>query len=803
MDSNGTRFALLDAPADFRTASEACGWDDEAGAFTLARQDEPRLPRLDSATALARWAEATPYVLDDHGLLGRVSADRRTVEVARSWPAAEWRPLLAARAREATAAASADAFTLDPVDAPAGARFADLHLGGSGLLAAPYTDGGAAHGLVAVHLRRRWQLRAALPFRPVRAWVDDDDRVWVAGEEGLALCRGAPLPQAYHPRADRFQPVEVEPDPLRVLWTQPLPPHAGVVGLAADDALLLVLAREPDGGAAPRQAILARPLGGGPEAPFTRHAVPAALPFATDLAALGGGRVLLLAPLEEGAGRAARRDAPVLLLETAAGGPRARLLPERWPRSSEAAVRLVRHRDRRVRHLGDDGVHRLYRLAQARFARAAEATLTAPLDSGEPGTAWHRLYLEARVPPGCRLRLAARASDDPEDGDVPFHDQPDPAWSPLASELPFAAPRVAPERDRSGLFEVLLQRGRDRGEVRDLRGQYLRLRLTLEGDGRHTPAVHALRAWYPRFSWQAHYLPPHFHQQAPPPDPRSAATGPANAADLRERILACCEGLLTPVEDRIAAAEALVVPGAAPAAFLPRLAALLGDAPRPRWPEARVRRWLAALGGLQRRKGSFGALCQGLDAATDGAVRRGEIVPVELFRLRRTMGTALGISLDDARHPLTLGTGQSGNSLVGESLLLSADQARELLALFAPGLAREGAEREAVERLFDAHARRLTVVLHGPARALRAVVEEVLPALVPAAVQWTILEREHPFVLGLSPLLRIDTYLEQEPPPRPVRLDRTVVARGDLLQNPVALDPEQAGRAGEPAGGPA
>ena len=67
-----------------------------------------------------------------------------------------------------------------------------------------------------------------------------------------------------------------------------------------------------------------------------------------------------------------------------------------------------------------------------------------------------------------------------------------------------------------------------------------------------------------------------------------------------------------------------------------------------------------------------------------------------------------------------------------------------------------------------------------------------LPALVPATVQWAIRSSEHPFVPGLSPLLGIDTWLEASPPARPVVLDRTRLGRGDLLHNPVALDPEHA-----------
>jgi hypothetical protein len=138
---------------------------------------------------------------------------------------------------------------------------------------------------------------------------------------------------------------------------------------------------------------------------------------------------------------------------------------------------------------------------------------------------------------------------------------------------------------------------------------------------------------------------------------------------------------------------------------------------------------------------------------------------------------------------LTLGTGQSGNSIVGPSLILGDDDRREFLALFAPELA-AGADAETLEQFFDRYARRITVVLHGPARALRRTLEQVLAEQTPAWVTWAVRESDHPFVLGLSPLLGIDTYLEPQPPAQRVVLDATPLGRGALLRNPVALSPE-------------
>ncbi len=806
MDSNGTRFLLLNSAADFAEQSGDCGWDAALKAFTLARRDMPRLPELPAEQARDALAAAAPLVLDGHGQYGRVSGDGRRFEFALRWPAAEpdWRPVLAELAGDG--APSLEALVLDPVDAPADTAFSDLHIGGGGLAALAWR-GAHRSGLTLVHLRARWQALCDLEpgFAPKRVWVDGENRVWLAGDAALALCRGGPLPQPYAPRPERFEPDPVNPDPLRPLWQQALPDNAGLVALTADaDWLYLLVELAPAADGSVPQAILRRRLDDRADQPLERYPVDASLPYASDLAiamtdAGPLGQLLLLAPLDATAQAESRRDCALVELVAEEGGMdgarAARARPQRWPMRALASPRFVRAPDGLPRYLADDRPRRLYPLAQARFVQRAEAVLSRRLDAGEPDTLWHRLTLDACIPPGCRLAVAARVCDDwDRRGEAGWDEQPEPLWLPQASELPFAAGPLDAVPGQEGLFEILLQR--PNGAVRELRGRYLELRLTLTGDGRHSPAIHALRAWFPRFSWQRAYLPEHFHQQERPPAVTPAAREAANAADLRERLLAALEGMLTPIEDRIAASECLLYPESLPAARLDGVAALLGVDLPGHWPEARRREWLAHQGGLQRRRGSFAGLCLALDIATDGALGRGQIVPVEEFRLRRTLATVLGIDMSDARHPLTLGTGQSGNSIVGESLILTDEDAREFLALFAPELAHTPRDRRAVNEFFDRHARRLTVLLHGEARALRRTVEAILPTQVPATVQWTIRESDHPFVPGLSPLLQIDTYLERQPPFGRVVLERTRLGRGDLLTNPAALSPEHAPAAG-------
>lgn len=253
-------------------------------------------------------------------------------------------------------------------------------------------------------------------------------------------------------------------------------------------------------------------------------------------------------------------------------------------------------------------------------------------------------------------------------------------------------------------------------------------------------------------------------------------------------MLAALEGVLTPLEGQIASSEVLLSPVHTPEQHLPWLAELLGQVFPEHWPTARKRRWLEATGTLQRCRGTLAGLNLALDILTDGAVARGQVVLVENFRLRRTMATILGLSMDDSGHPLTLGTGMSGNSLVGDSLILSDAEGREFLALFAPELAGEK-DTAIVEAFFQRYANQVTVLLHGPAKALQDVVQAVLEEQMPAHLRWRIVATDHPFVLGLAPLLTVDTYLEKRPDPAPVVLDDTYLGKEGLLHNPAALSP--------------
>jgi phage tail-like protein len=198
-------------------------------------------------------------------------------------------------------------------------------------------------------------------------------------------------------------------------------------------------------------------------------------------------------------------------------------------------------------------------VAQVRPRYVARAALTTPLlDSGATGCTWHRLVIDGCVPPGCKLGIETRAADDPAALDAAaFTAEPDPMPRAGGSELPWLLDGPGAHSDAAsgpGAWELLFQRAN---------GRYLQLRVTLAGDEMGTPRLFALRAWNPRFSYSRQYLPAIYREGEV-------------AADFLERLLANFEGILTSIEDRIAACGALLDTRSAPDDALDWLASWLG-----------------------------------------------------------------------------------------------------------------------------------------------------------------------------------------------------------------------------------
>jgi phage tail-like protein len=787
MDVNQSRFVLLQSREDFlsgqTTYTRDLAFCAKRQAAVVMQQQDVRLPARDPAKARAMLASTAPEILDRFGQHGVLSKDRKTLLVS-----------IAGR-KPTPVLADVEPITgsLRKVSAPSG-QLTDIAIGGE--LLAMLFAGGGGQGLLVLNLRRRWLARLDLAEAGRRILVDPMGRLLVASDSGLQVFR---LGETF--RVDEAPAIEL-------LSTTPWPNPAQPLAMAADEKAQFVLAAEAGDG----QAVFVRPSGISGD--FIRRELPASFPFATDMALVpvpsrDEACLALLCWTVSDQRHRAHCDCPVV--STAGDGPLA-LVRQRFPLLDLSAPRFVGSADGVARYVTAAGPRELVPLFHPRYAR--RALLSTRLDSGAIGCVWHRLYLDAEIPQGTRVRAFAQAYDEiPQaeqagDGTDPGQQvvsalqaaasgqasggnpgdnpqcQPDLVWVPMASELPFAGGAAKSIPGQSGLFEVLLQAGG--GNVRRIAGRYLRLGLVLESDGRHTPAIHAARVYYPRFSYQEQYLPGHFRQQDDRDESKPLA--PANGADFRERFFALAEAMLTPIEGQVASVETLLDPRTTPTAFLPWLASFVGVSLDCDWPEARRRRLLREFGRLARLRGTLAGTQLWLDIISDGGVGRGEVVLVENFRLRRTMATLLGVKMDDKENPLTLGFMESGNSIIGDTLVLSDASAREFLALLDPSLA-DKSEQEQVEAFFDKYAHKLTVLLHGPARQDKASIERLLGRVLPAHLQTTILVTDHPFILGLSPLLAIDTYVEKMPAPRPVVLGDTQLSTEGLLQNPAALSP--------------
>lgn len=488
-----------------------------------------------------------------------------------------------------------------------------------------------------------------------------------------------------------------------------------------------------------------------------------------------------------------------------------RLLPvgDLYPLPGAEARPLLHGPDGIARYHAADGVFRV-RAVSLPLRPGEGRALGRVLDGGDAEMCWHRVFVDADVPEGCgvRVELATTPDEDdvPREGEWFPHDlgkvpvdgprgTPRFAWSSAPSEVPGAAGTldVPSHPGRAGLYSALVQRAGRR--TRRLVGRFLHVRVTLFGDGRRSPELGAVRVWGPRFSYVREYLPELYHED-PLVDGDASIAG-ATPADFFERFVALFEGVLTPLEDQVADAWRMTHPATIPAESLDWLASWVGRALDPGLGEAARRRMVLAFPALSRWRGTKRGLELALEVATEGGYTRGEVLVVEAWRLRRTWATILGVDLADEADPLLQGLVVSGNSIVGDSLVLGSEHHREFLAVFGEAAQLNAADRAAVERFFGAAANRATVLVRedlGPAFAAR--VARVVDDEAPAHVLVEVRPASGAFVAGLTALVGVDTRFVDAPALETVRLGRSRLGRGDRLSRPGGLHPDFEGDVG-------
>jgi phage tail-like protein len=276
------------------------------------------------------------------------------------------------------------------------------------------------------------------------------------------------------------------------------------------------------------------------------------------------------------------------------------------------------------------------------FANGAQGTL----DGKEPDCVWHRLFIDGCIPPGTSVRVKSRAANDPQAlALAAWQDEPGFYRRPEGSELPYATLEVGFDT-----FELLFQAAK---------GQYLQLALTLEGTGQATPRLRSLRAYYGRFSYLVHYMPGIYRDQVAAFG--DSGNGGANdgvdraALTFLDRFLALFEGVFTNIEDKIAAAQALLDPRSAPPGALDWLASWFGVAFDPQWDEVRRRLFIRYAMTFFGQRGTLNGLLMALqlgfgkcvnDALFTRPLVEQEAVSavriVEQFRTRQTPAVVLG-----------------------------------------------------------------------------------------------------------------------------------------------------------------
>lgn len=745
-----------------------------------------------------------------------------------------------------------------PPDTPPGLpQPTDLAFGTDDVLYVARND-----GVVMVDRRERWQparvdlagfevhLLAPLPNGGVWALDRLDGR--------LARLTGRPMRVAGYSDSpgERFRPVEPNPNPprLRVLRGAVVPAGFEAVAMAASPGGRLAVLTWVAGDDAVLFTLEERRL--------VRRFALTGLRFPYAIAWAGEDRVAVLA--SDGPAPAAQAyvyELDTIIQPDAAARPTGEIHPLIDPWHGGFCNRLAEVPEYPVAGASPaepGGLRRLRPLSRATYAREGAVTI-GPFDAGQPGSTWHRLYVEASVPDHAGIRVWALANDEGAvpvppgapgapawaphvigAADVPGRpDAPRGAWCDEASEMPFnpglsTCPR---EPGRSGLFTILVQRAGTR--VRRVEGRYLWLRIELLGDSQVTPEIAAIRIHGARFSYRDRYLPAFYRETLAGPE--AVGAGVATPHDFLDRMLGLFEGGMTLLEGKIAESWLLTDPGATPDAALPWLGSWIGVAGDDAETPDRLRQRLLAAPWTARLRGTLGGLNAELELATDGrvitggtidpsrpvprpghlalatlangiirtlvlgvsdpdsgavstvlaggAVSRGEIVVVEGWRLRRTFATILGADLANEDDPLTLGLAESGNSFVGDTLFLGDEAQREFMALFAADLPQSAADRAAVAAFFERLAWRVMILVReGPRTAdlarIRAVAEEAAPAHVEVSVHVA----RQPLIVGAASLVGIDSFLLPEPTRRRVRIGRSQLGAGDLVEGEGRLD---------------
>lgn len=195
--------------------------------------------------------------------------------------------------------------------------------------------------------------------------------------------------------------------------------------------------------------------------------------------------------------------------------------------------------------------------APARYQQLGELEF-ALIDSGIPRCVWHRVRVEADLPPRTAVEVQVATVDDP----AASLDAAD--WQPLDSSADFLIDQPP--------------------------GRYLHVRLVLHGDGLATPSVRRIRLDFPR-STSAEWLPAVYRE-----DPAGR--------EFVDRFVSLFDASIEDIDRVIARFPALLDPAHVPTELIGWLASLVGVALDPGISPARRRDLIAAAPALFQMRGT-------------------------------------------------------------------------------------------------------------------------------------------------------------------------------------------------------
>jgi phage tail-like protein len=839
MDANRQRFWMLADPADWPKAGVRIEYDKHCRRLRL-RDMPPRL-RGKLIDHKAEDMLAIPArAIDPFGTIAFWDEGTRSVQV--------------------TGGSSVSDAPIIIYVAPPGARVAEMAMGFDDVLYLALQGPGNTRTLGMFDPRGRWQNPPVFSldlggFVPDRLAADPSGGVWLLDRANLSVgrVRGMPLRDDWPPEfsAATFRPEPENPSPPRFDLDPRQPPwkpgHRPVALACSPEGRLAVITWDASG----TTWLYLRDTTGqwGSPRPLVGAGKPASLAWysAQQIVVLPAARRLPNG--HEGTARQAIAFDPDDT--TAKLHPAGLFLPARRLQDEALFLQGVTLPPRYPIPINRHAA--LLPLPKASFARRG-VVRGRRIDGEQDRMIWHRLFLEAIFPPGCGAIVYLAATDNPDEdesklewhphlfgevttpspatpGNVPdnFLAPARGAWLGNPSEIPhhpgvLGAP---PEPGRAGLFTALVQQ-RDR-RVRRVTGRYLHTRVELFGVGHRTPEIAALRVYGSRFSYRDQYLAEIYREDLFGDDAKKV--GVATGADFLERFLSLFESVLTPLEDRVAAAQVLMDAWSAPEEALEWLGSWIGVVFDPAFSARDRRAWLAAAHQLFLTRGTLAGLQLALEIATGGRLVReqireredlqgdgqltgsepreneiprgggvtgGEVLVLEDFRLRRTFATILGADLSLPEDPLLPGLIASANSYVGDTLFLGDVEKVELLALFRDAFSANPAQRAielaGVREFYGRLAHRVTVFVHDqvtPAdfRLLTRVAEQE----VPAHLKIRVVPASYALLVGLASLVDVDTYLGPRPQPGVVQLNRSRIGEGDFIRRRPSLDPRLSG----------